>query len=157
MGFPEYRRGKGEEPKPNPQGITLRGCGVMDPGPTPARRPEVPWNGPPERVIGSAAGDLKYSETRCFYSLNPQLLGFLLGDGYATYNKARKSYDIGFEQNVIKNKAVLIKYATLMAAENPRVQVSRKRRNKVRIYVHGRKIYQLFRDVKKTRLNSFVN
>ena len=87
---------------------------------------------------------------------DPQLLGFLLGDGYAIYNKARKSYDVGFEQSIRKNWPILAVYTALMTKTGNKIQVGLKKDDKMRVYIYSRPLYYHIKELRRTSAETFM-
>ena len=74
-------------------------------------------------------------------NLNPQLLGFIIGDGFVYRKKKRKNYVIGFTQS-IKNTAIINYYSKLLAELKNNVQKEKAPHNTLKVYVYSKKCFE---------------
>jgi len=84
-------------------------------------------------------------------NLNPQLLGFIIGDGFAYRKKKRKNYVIGFTQS-IKNTALINYYSELLAELKNNVQKEKAPHNTLKVYVYSKKCFEEILAIKRNLL-----
>ena len=74
--------------------------------------------------------------------LDPQLLGFLIGDGWR-YNDCHRNYLLGFTQSV-RNSEIMNHYRHMMAQLGKVYQKYRRRKNAYDIYIKNKQLFNAF-------------
>lgn len=83
-----------------------------------------------------------------------RLMGFLLGDGWCSYNKKGEYYEVGFQQS-FANRTIYHYYRNLILKYHRGYFRERIRNHKLELIIYNKQIYQLILDLKKNPITYF--